>query len=99
MNLTAQEKEHVTLGIYRRPQLFSIQNYKSSINMGNFRWTVYYKEDFNFVEKVFIYFLGKEDIFNIEDLLNYIAIDPDKNNNKTPTYLRNIALKNGNSIE
>ena len=99
MNLSAQEKEHVTLGIYRRPHLFSIQNYKSSTNMANFRWTVDYLEDFQFVKKVFTHFLGKEDTFNIEDLLNYIAINPEKNDNKTPNNLRNIALKIEDSIE
>ena len=67
--------------------------------MANFRWTVDYLEDFQFVKKVFTHFLGKEDTFNIEDLLNYIAINPEKNDNKTPNNLRNIALKIEDSIE
>jgi spore coat polysaccharide biosynthesis protein SpsF (cytidylyltransferase family) len=47
MNINENEKEHVTLGIYQRPNTFKIENFQNEINLGDHRWTVDYEEDFS----------------------------------------------------
>jgi spore coat polysaccharide biosynthesis protein SpsF (cytidylyltransferase family) len=90
--LNSQEKESVTLGIYTRPEIFSIEKFESKVYLGEERWTVDYPEDFDFVTKVFRYFQNRTREFNIEDVLNYIKLNPD-HKNKKPSEFRNIALK------
>jgi len=52
MKLFATEKEHVTLGIYSRPNLFSIQNYSNGTDLSEERWTVDYTQDLEFVRRI-----------------------------------------------
>jgi len=92
MSLTEQEKEHVTLGIYSRPSIFSISNFESSVNLGELRWTVDYSDDFEFVSKVFNYFKGRESDFGIEDILEFMNRNPHIQNKRSAKY-RNISLK------
>jgi spore coat polysaccharide biosynthesis protein SpsF (cytidylyltransferase family) len=93
--LSQQEKEFVTLGIYRRPEIFSLEKFESKIFLGDERWTVDYPEDFEFVTKVFKYFEDNTSGFNTQDVLSYIDLDPSHKNQKPPEY-RNIALKSSN---
>ena len=93
--LNQQEKEFVTLGIYRRPEIFSLEKFESKIFLGDERWTVDYPEDFEFVTKVFKYFEDNTSGFNTQDVLSYIDLDPSHKNQKPPEY-RNIALKSSN---
>ena len=93
--LSQQEKEFVTLGIYRRPEIFSLEKFESKIFLGDERWTVDYPEEFEFVTKVFKYFEDNTSGFNTQDVLSYIDLDPSHKNQKPPEY-RNIALKSSN---
>jgi spore coat polysaccharide biosynthesis protein SpsF (cytidylyltransferase family) len=95
--LTKQEKEFVTLGIYRRPNSFILEEFESNTHLGNERWTVDYPEDFEFVRKVFEHFQGHNWEFNTEDVLSYTKLDPNNRNQKSAKY-RNIALKSPGSI-
>jgi len=90
--LTVQEKEHVTLGLYSRPDVFSLGNFGSSEYLGDLRWTVDYQEDFDFVSKVFNFFKGKEFNFETKDVLEYLKEHPENHNKKSSTF-RNIALR------
>jgi spore coat polysaccharide biosynthesis protein SpsF len=91
--LTDAEKEHVTLGIYRRPHLFKLKNLESKVNLGHLRWTVDYPEDLDFVRDVFEFFKGNEQDFEFEDLLEFFDKNP-RIMNKKSNLFRNISLKN-----
>jgi spore coat polysaccharide biosynthesis protein SpsF (cytidylyltransferase family) len=93
-DLTDQEKEHVTLGIYGGKTTFKVANYANNIDLSNNRWTVDYMEDFEFIEKVYEYFWQKRFSFETNDILEYINLNPLENNNKLGAAFRDIALKN-----
>lgn len=95
--LNQQEKEFVTLGIYKRPKSFILKEFESKTHLGNERWTVDYPEDFDFARKVFEYFQGNNWEFNTQDVLSYINLDPNNRNQKSAKY-RNIALRPPNYL-
>ena len=74
--LTEAEREHVTLGIYTRPHLFTLENFQGSEDLSENRWTVDYPEDLDFVRLVFSEFQGREPYFTIEDTLLFLANNP-----------------------
>ena len=93
-NLTDEEREHVTLGIRKRPTDFRIGNFVNDRDLSRMRWTVDYEEDFNFVSRIFEYFSGREVEFTTEDILQ--ALDSGKfADNLVPAEYRNISLVNG----
>jgi spore coat polysaccharide biosynthesis protein SpsF (cytidylyltransferase family) len=92
-NLTESEKEHVTLGIYRRPDEFKTFNYTNSEDISYYRWTVDYLEDFNFVTRVYNYFWDKKFTFTINDVIAFINLNPLENDNKIGAEYRDISLK------
>lgn len=53
LTLGDDEREHVTLGIYRRPELFKLRAVTQTPDLSALRWTVDYPEDFTFVETVY----------------------------------------------
>ena len=93
-NLTNQEKEHVTLGIYQGSTRFKVANYANNRDLSDNRWTVDYTEDFKFIKKVYEYLWQKRLVFEINDVLDYISLNPLQNDNKMGAALRDIALKN-----
>lgn len=72
-SLSKAEIEHVTYGLYSRTGQFTTQNFVNSQDLSNLRWTVDYQEDLEFVRKVFSYFTGREDSFNLIELLDYLG--------------------------
>jgi spore coat polysaccharide biosynthesis protein SpsF (cytidylyltransferase family) len=93
-DLTDQEKEHVTLGIYEEETIFKVANYANNRDLSNYRWTVDYMDDFEFIKKVYEYFWQKRFTFETNDILEYINLNPLENNNKLGAAFRDIALKN-----
>ena len=75
-NLSNSEKEHVTLGIMNRGNLFSMSNYSNDKNLSHYRWTVDTIQDFQFVTKVFEHFKLNEDNFTFEELKKFIDDNP-----------------------
>lgn len=73
----AHEREHVTLGIYRQTDRFSIENFADPTGRDNshLRWTVDNHDDFNFVMKVYQELLPAE--FEYEDVLALLAERPE----------------------
>ena len=92
--LNLEEKEHVTLGFYRRPGGFVIRNHASKIDFSNMRWTVDYAEDLNFVRRVYGEFWGKEQEFRFDDVIALIKEEKIVDNQKPPEF-RNISLRDG----
>lgn len=93
------EREHVTLGIYNRPDMFSLENFKSVVDLSRQRWTVDYPDDFEFVKGVFEHYKGMESTFGVSDVLRYIELDPTIHANKTSPNLRHISLTFSNESE
>jgi len=94
LNLTEEEKEHVSLGMRQRPGDFQIGNFVNNRDLSKMRWTVDYEADFNFVSKIFEYFKGREVEFTIHDIVQalYSGKIPD---NEISHEFRNISIKGG----
>ena len=71
------EREHVTLGIYRQPARFIIENVvdPSGRDRSELRWTVDTAEDFDFVSEVYAHLFPTE--FKYEDVLGLLERRPD----------------------
>ena len=91
LKLSPEEREHVTLGIYSRPEIFKLGNFSSSVNLSKFRWTVDYLEDLEFIQRIFSYFQGREVDIGISDVLKIIEENP-RLDNKISASFRNISL-------
>jgi spore coat polysaccharide biosynthesis protein SpsF len=78
-NLSKEEKEHVTLGIYSRKDKFKTYNVSNKTNMSNFRWTVDTPDDLAFVKSIYAHFESKEMNFTLEDVLKYVKENPNLN--------------------
>ena len=76
-SLTETEKEHVTYGIYQRPESFTLANFNHSTNLGTERWTVDYAEDLDFIRQIFSHFVGMEESFNFQDVLELLERNPE----------------------
>lgn len=93
MPLSNQEREHVTLALYRHPELFTLANYENKVDYGNLRWTVDYPEDLTFVRNVYEHFKGKEVNFDFQDVIDLIG-SGQVPENKISYKFRNIVLQN-----
>ncbi|MTB28168.1 MAG: spore coat protein [Actinobacteria bacterium] len=71
------EREHVTLGVYRNPQDFSIGNFSNPQDYSKLRWTVDTPEDFAFVSSVYADLYPENHAFEFEDILNYLERNPE----------------------
>jgi spore coat polysaccharide biosynthesis protein SpsF len=96
--LTADEKEHVTLGVYKRPAEFMLRNFTAPYDYSNMRWTVDYPEDLAFVRRVYSQFIGSENNFAFEDVVQLIKSNSIQDNVLT-NQLRNITLKSNSPEE
>lgn len=72
------EREHVTLGIYRRFEEFAVENYAnpSGIDHSDLRWTVDTSEDYEFVMHVYEYCAARNSKFDYDDILAYLDQNP-----------------------
>ena len=92
-SLNQREKEHVTFGIYTRPEIFKCINYENLRDCSSQRWTVDYQEDFDFVQKIFSRFRGQESEFTYEDVNEYLELNPGIES-KNSDFQRNEGLRN-----
>ena len=76
-NLESKELEHVTYGIYTRPETFNLSNFLNESNHSHERWTVDYQEDLDFIRKVYAHFAGHEPTFTYLDLINFLREKPE----------------------
>jgi spore coat polysaccharide biosynthesis protein SpsF len=76
-DLVSSEREHVTLGLYKRPTEFRIENYSNSDDLSSMRWTVDYQEDLDFVRKVYANFTGREAKFTYSEVLDFLRQNPE----------------------
>lgn len=96
-NLTVAEEEHVTLAFHRDSLKSKSINFCSPTDYSKLRWTVDYQEDFDFVTRVYHAFRGREQAFDFEDVLEFLASNPQLDQELDGT-LRNLALKNSKDM-
>jgi len=73
MELTSQEREHVTLGMRNRSDEFLLSNYNFIRDLSGLRWTVDYPEDLRFIREVYSHFKGRESTFGFEEILELLS--------------------------
>ena len=92
-NLRKKEKEHVTYGVYTRPELFRLTNFRNIHDSRAQRWTVDYKEDLDFVRRVFSEFKGSEATFTYQEVNEFLSGNPGLQAHNS-AYQRNEQLNN-----
>lgn len=86
------EREHVTLGIYRRPDRFRVANVEGPEDLSGLRWTVDTPEDLAFVRAVYERLYAGAPDFEIADVLALVGSEPSLNRT-TMDGERNAALR------
>ena len=61
----------------REPNSFRILNIANSENLSNFRWTIDYPEDYDFVKQIYQNLYKENEIFYMQDILNLIKKRPE----------------------
>lgn len=79
LDLDHHEREHVTLGIYRRPERFALRNVAdpTGADRSDLRWTVDTIEDFDFVQALYAHIFVANREFDYLDILEIIEQHPD----------------------
>jgi len=75
----ADEREHVTLGIYRHPERYRVANFvdPTGVDNAHLRWTVDTAKDLQFVRGVYRELLPVRPEFDYLDVLDLLAAQPD----------------------
>lgn len=95
--LDSDEHEHVTLGIYRRPEIFSLLNVGDpGQDRSELRWTVDSEADYAFVSGVYADLYPTQPQFEYEDVMAYVADHPERSRTGADS-LRNAALLGKNT--
>ena len=94
------EREHVTPYIWKNKEKFKIISIENEKDLSFHRWTIDYKEDFEFVEKIFNNLYKKNQIFLMNDILEFLSnntsIIPRTNKDiiRNEGYLKSIKSEN-----
>lgn len=75
--LNSREREHVTMGIYQRPLMFSMGNFEQQPSTAEHRWTVDLPEDFEFVTRIYEELYVQNEPFWQADILNLLERKPE----------------------
>jgi spore coat polysaccharide biosynthesis protein SpsF len=75
--LTEQEREHVTLGIYTRPEEFQFSSLTQPVDQSELRWTVDYPSDLDFVRAVYDGLYDSNPEFSSQDVIELIRAQPE----------------------
>ncbi len=90
--ISSTEREHVTLGIYSRPEEFIIKNYPNAKDISSERWTVDYPADLDFVRNVVAFESTQKGFLTISQVIKFVSEHPEYRN-ASPSELRNEALR------
>jgi len=85
------EREHVTLGIYRRPERYRLANYAGAVDLASLRWTVDTPDDLAFVASVYEALYLADPDFDLADVLALLEREPGLSRT-TADQARNAAL-------
>lgn len=76
-DLSTSEREHVTLGMYSRPEVYSTHNTSQPIDRSEHRWTVDVPEDLVFAETVYTHLYQAEPGFGQDEILELLVKNPE----------------------
>lgn len=87
------EREHVTLGVYRRDKEFNVQNFvdPAGKDHSDLRWTVDNQADFDFVSHIYGTLLPANPHFGYQEILRFLEEKPDLSRTSSHA-ARNAAL-------
>lgn len=85
------EREHVTLGVYRRAKEYRVANYRGDQDLSGLRWTVDSAEDLAFVRWVYAELLRVDPEFDIPQVLELLEGNIEKSRTSIDS-VRNAAL-------
>ena len=85
------EREHVTLGIYRRPEQFVVRNFTGDPDLSDLRWTVDSPEDLEFVRWVYSELFYTNPKFDLTEIMELLGENIDKSRTGSDSR-RNAAL-------
>ena len=85
------EREHVTLGVYRQPDKYRIVNVSGEGDLSHLRWTVDTPEDYAFVKAIYDEHYPKNPKFDFGDVTSYLHEHPERSRTTTDA-IRNEAL-------
>lgn len=71
------EREHVTLGVYRRHDRFRIANVTNDVDLSSLRWTVDTPDDYAFAARIYDALYDVNPEFDVEDVLALLAREPE----------------------
>ncbi|HMM82455.1 MAG TPA: glycosyltransferase family protein [Terrimesophilobacter sp.] len=74
--LEDSEREHVTIGIYNHPEVFSLHSVTQQQDVSNLRWTVDRPDDLAFVRTVYESLYSDNPEFDQQDILNFLQLNP-----------------------
>lgn len=86
------EHEHVTLGVYRRPEQFAVRNVAGAEDLSDLRWTVDNPDDLVFVREVYATLYPANPAFELADVLALLDREPGLSRT-TADAVRNAALQ------
>lgn len=79
LGLAAAEREHVTLGIYSRPEEFRLTPVTQEPDLSDLRWTVDYPDDLEFVRGVYGRLYPSTPEFGQQEILALLREHPELN--------------------
>jgi spore coat polysaccharide biosynthesis protein SpsF len=71
------EREHVTPHIHEHPEKFKLMNYEGERDLSGMRWCVDYKEDLEFIRKIYELLYKEGKIFHMKDVLSLLEKHPE----------------------
>lgn len=74
---SSDEREHVTLGIYRRPEVFALHSVTQHPDRSDLRWTVDYPEDLEFARAVYEHLWESNPLFGQDEVLAFLQQHPE----------------------
>lgn len=74
-----EEREHVTLYLYRHPEKFKLYNVAHIPSLATYRWTVDTPEDFTLIRLILEHLYPKNSQFRLNDILHLLKEHPDWN--------------------
>ena len=75
--LRAEEREHVTIGVYQRPEEFRVHAVTQPEDHSELRWTVDYPQDFVFAEAIYDRLFDADPQFGQAEVLALLSREPD----------------------
>lgn len=78
-SLSSMETEHVTYGIYTRPESYTLNPVTQCVDHSSLRWTVDVAEDLDFVRWVYSNLYEQNHNFSYADILELIENNPEHN--------------------